>query len=154
MEWITLIFLFQPHLSRSVRSPNRKQWHFGNTQFVMVRRQGQRISGQWVLWDVPGIQELRPKVVQDGTTTELAASDGHLKALWCVWGVKAGLVSLAAVFATIVHHGTNQVQPFTEAVFSDRLFQQDNTPCHITKIGQELGEHGTEFKVLIWNPNS
>ncbi|CAM4712222.1 unnamed protein product [Leuciscus chuanchicus] len=49
------------------------------------------------------------------------------------------------------------VHPFMTVVFpgGSGLYQQDNAPCHTAHIVQEwLEEHGAEFKMLPWPPNS
>ncbi|KAK3561066.1 hypothetical protein QTP86_026371 [Hemibagrus guttatus] len=45
----------------------------------------------------------------------------------------------------------DRIHPFMETVFPDGcgLLQQDNAPCHSTKMGQEwFDEHNNEFEVL------
>ncbi|KAK3510151.1 hypothetical protein QTP70_026736 [Hemibagrus guttatus] len=51
---------------------------------------------------------------------------------------------------------TDHLHPFMETVFPDGcgLFQQNNTPCHKAKMGQEWFDEHNEFEVLTWPPNS
>ena len=66
-------------------------------------------------------------------------------------------VDVTLTCTTYLNIVADQVHPFMATVFPDGsgLFQQDNAPCHTTKIVQEwFEEHDKEFKVLPWPPNS
>ncbi|KAK3562392.1 hypothetical protein QTP86_033531, partial [Hemibagrus guttatus] len=119
---------------------------FDKGQIVMARPLDQSISKTLqVLLGFPGLQW---------------QADGGSVMVWAMfcWETLGPAIHVDATLTctTYLSIVADHVHPFMETAFPDGfgLFQQDNAPCHKTKMFQEwFDEHNNEFEMLTWPPN-
>ncbi|KAI4872592.1 hypothetical protein NFI96_002177 [Prochilodus magdalenae] len=115
----------------------------------------QDVDGQVCVLRLPG------DVRSPDCTVGQIKDGGESVTLWAMfcWETLGPIihVDVGLTCATYLNVVADQVHPFMVMVFPDGsgIFQQNNEPCHTAHVVQErLEEHGKQFSVLSWPPNS
>ena len=153
--------LLTPVLRRQRLQWARERQNWTVEQWKKVAWSGE---SRFCLLNVDGrvcVRRLSVEDVAAGCDAERRQDGGDSVTLWAMFcwetlgpGVHVDVTLTRASYLNVV---ADHVHPFMATLFPDRsgLFQQDNVPCHTSKILQEwFEEHDDEFKVLPYPPNS